>query len=135
LADQGLDPFSFVLNASLGWKRAICERDAAIYVGLRLVGLLYARRRALQPSGFFPYGVLILPMAVDGFTQLFGWRESTWELRVVTGLLFGLASGWLALPRLDDAFGVQLPNRRYAPQASCSPAPPQEPRPQLSPRG
>src|ERR1700682_2051648 len=47
-------------------------------------------------------------MAIDGFTQLFGWRESTWELRVVTGLLFGLASGWLVLPRLDAAFGQQL---------------------------
>ena len=88
-------------SQGLGWKMAFCERDLAIYVGLLLVGLLYARRRDLRPAGFLVYGVLILPMAVDGFTQLFGWRESTWELRVATGLLFGLASAWLVLPRLD----------------------------------
>ena len=86
LADLGLDPFRFVGGQGLGWKMAFCERDLAIYLGLLLVGMLYARRRDLRPGGFGVYGVLILPMAVDGFTQLFGWRESTWELRVVTGL-------------------------------------------------
>ncbi len=135
LADLGTEPFSFIGSPDLGWKMAFCERDLAIYVALLAVGVYYARRRDLRPASFVVYGILILPMALDGFTQLFGWRESTWELRVVTGLLFGLASGWLVLPRLDDAFGVQLANRRYAPGASCSPAPPQEPRPQLSPRG
>jgi uncharacterized membrane protein len=122
LADLGLDPFRFVGNAQgLGWKMAFCERDLAIYIGLLLVGLLYARRRDLRSSGFFVYGLLILPMAVDGFTQLFGWRESTWELRVATGLLFGLASAWLVLPRLDAAFGLPPAVARYAPDAACEP--------------
>jgi uncharacterized membrane protein len=132
LADLGLDPFTVIGNPSLGWKMAFCERDLAIYIGLLLVGLLYARRRDLRPSGFLVYGVLILPMALDGFTQLFGWRESTWELRVVTGLLFGLASAWLVLPRLDDAFGLRPPIRQYAPDAACAPLHPASP---LSPRG
>jgi uncharacterized membrane protein len=35
---------------------------------------------------------IVLPMAWDGTTQLFGWRESTWELRMITGSLFGLES-------------------------------------------
>ena len=132
LADLGLDPFTVIGNPSLGWKMAFCERDLAIYIGLLLVGLLYARRRDLRPSGFLVYGVLILPMALDGFTQLFGWRESSWELRVVTGLLFGLASAWLVLPRLDDAFGLRPPIRQYAPDAACAPLHPASP---LSPRG
>ena len=42
--------------------------------------------------------LLILPMAIDGTTQMFGWRESTWELRVITGVLFGLGNVWFALP-------------------------------------
>jgi uncharacterized membrane protein len=132
LADLGLDPFTVIGNPSLGWKMAFCERDLAIYIGLLLVGLLYARRRDLRPSGFLVYGVLILPMALDGFTQLFGWRESTWELRLATGLLFGLASAWLVLPRLDDSFGLRPPIRQYAPDAACAPLHPASP---LSPRG
>ncbi len=40
-------------------------------------------------------------MAVDGFTQLVGWRESTVELRTLTGALFGAASVWLIYPRVD----------------------------------
>ena len=129
LADQGLDPFSFIGDSNLGWKMAFCERDLAIYVGLLLVGLLYGRKRNLHPSGFGLYGVLILPMAVDGFTQLFGWRESTWELRVLTGLLFGLASAWLVLPRLDASFGLQPAANDYARDAACERLSP------LSPRG
>jgi uncharacterized membrane protein len=85
---------------------AFCERDLAIYVGVLIVSLAYARNRGLRPLGFVRYGVLILPIVLDGFTQLFGWRESTWELRVFTGLLFGLASAALVLPRLDVAFGL-----------------------------
>ena len=129
LIDQGIDPFGFTGNPNLGWKMAFCERDLAIYVGLLLVGLLYARTRTLQPSSFVLYGVLILPMAVDGFTQLFGWRESTWELRVMTGLLFGLASAWLVLPRLDASFGRPSLASQYAPDAACERLSP------LSPRG
>ncbi|MCA1646503.1 MAG: DUF2085 domain-containing protein [Chloroflexi bacterium] len=129
LTEQGLDPFGFVGDSGLGWKMAFCERDLAIYVGLLVVGLLYARNRDLHPAGFLLYGVLILPMAVDGFTQLFGWRESTWELRVLTGLLFGLASAWLVLPRLDASFGLAPAASKYAPEVVCERLSP------LSPRG
>jgi uncharacterized membrane protein len=132
LADLGVDPFGFTGGQGLGWKMAFCERDLAIYIGLLLVGVLYARRRDLRPSSFLVYGVLILPMAVDGFTQLFGWRESTWELRVVTGLLFGLASAWLVLPRLDESFGLGPRIKQYAPDATCERLSPVS---RVSPRG
>ena len=49
------------------------------------------------------FAVLVSPMALDGLTQLVGWRESTWELRMATGVLFGLASGWFLYPRLFAA--------------------------------
>jgi uncharacterized membrane protein len=116
---------------------AFCERDLAIYLGLLLVGLVYVRRRGLRPMGFVAYGVVILPMAVDGFTQLFGWRESTWQLRVVTGLLFGLASAWLVLPRLDSAFGIERSMSQYAPNAACGPTSESrpDPTPPVSTRG
>jgi uncharacterized membrane protein len=107
LAASTPDAFGFVGSADFGWKMAICERDLAIYAALLVAGLVYARRRHMQPAGYIAYVILILPMAVDGFTQLFGWRESTWQLRVATGMLFGLASAWLVLPRLDAAFGLR----------------------------
>jgi uncharacterized membrane protein len=123
LAGLGVDPFTFIGSSDLGWKMAICERDLAIYAGLLAVGVLYARHRQLRPASFALYALLALPMALDGFTQLFGWRESTWQLRVSTGLLFGLASAWLVLPRLDLAFGRPPSGGQYAPGAACAPAP------------
>ena len=123
LTNAQLDPFTFTGSPTLGWKLAFCERDLAIYVGLLLVGLLYSRRRSATALGFKMYALLCLPMALDGFTQLFGWRESTWELRVATGVLFGLASAWLVLPRLKDAFGIESAPSAYAPPTSCEPLP------------
>jgi uncharacterized membrane protein len=121
LATTTADPFGFVGNPDLGWKMAFCERDLAIYVGLLAVGVLYARRRHMRPLGFGLYALLILPMAIDGFTQLFGWRESTWELRVVTGLLFGLGSAWLVLPRLDASFGLEAATTPLTPTDPSDP--------------
>lgn len=102
----GVDPFTFVGDAALGWKMAFCERNQAILLGLLLFGGLYAARwraAGLRPASYALYAVLIAPMGLDGLTQLAGWRESTWELRLSTGLLFGLASGWLLYPRLQRA--------------------------------
>ncbi len=87
-----------------GQKMAYCERDTAIYLAALAAGLVFARWRYQLPRlGFGTYLLLIAPMAVDGFTQLFGWRESTWELRVFTGTLFGAASVWLTYPYFQRA--------------------------------
>jgi uncharacterized membrane protein len=117
----GVDPFDFVGQPGLGWKMAFCERDLAIYLAALVVGLAYARNRTLPHMSMTLYVLLILPMALDGFTQIFGWRESTWELRVLTGLLFGGASVWLLYPRFDDAIGTAAPSRQYAPDNACAP--------------
>jgi uncharacterized membrane protein len=72
-----------------------------MYLALLVFGLVFARQRRLRPPSVRLYALFLLPLVVDGFTQLFGWRESTWELRVVTGALFGLGSGWFIYPQLD----------------------------------
>jgi len=89
-----------------GHQMAYCERNTAIYCSMALAGLAYVRfrRRGMRPLPWRWYLLLILPMAVDGFTQLFGWRESTWLLRGITGTLFGLATIWLAFPYLQESF-------------------------------
>jgi uncharacterized membrane protein len=114
--------YGFVGSPELGYKVAFCERDVAIYLSVLFAGIAYARLRARLPSlGLAGYALLILPMALDGFTQLFGWRESTVELRTVTGALFGLASVWLIYPRVDAVFERDLGPIHAATRASARP--------------
>jgi uncharacterized membrane protein len=103
----GLGPLAqrqFIGNELLGFKVAICQRDVAIYGSVLAAGLLFALvRRRLPTLSLRWYLLLLIPMALDGGTQLFGWRESTWLLRTLTGALFGAASVWLAYPYIDEA--------------------------------
>jgi uncharacterized membrane protein len=89
-----------------GHKMCYCQRCCAIYSAIFLFGLLYPLvsrvvRRPLRWRWMF---LLWMPMALDGFTQLFGWRESNWQLRVLTGVLFALSCVWVAFPYLERAF-------------------------------
>lgn len=123
----GIDPNDlwaargFIGDAQLGYKVAFCERDVAIYGGIFLAGLLYAlpgvrgRLPALSWWGWILLG--LLPIALDGFSQLFSQypyntlplfnllppRESTPWLRTLTGALFGLANVWLAYPYVEES--------------------------------
>ncbi len=86
----------------LGYQLAMDQRMMAIYGSSLLAGILFALLRGrVRPLPWRSYFLLILPMAVDGFTQMFGWRESNWQLRTVTGTLFGAATVWLMYPYLD----------------------------------
>lgn len=118
----------FVGNEQLGYKMALCERDMAIYGFLLLGGILYGflrKRRQIKP---LPLWLFILigmgPIALDGFSQLFGYyatpldgsaasgiqaaigsvfplRESTPFLRTFTGAIFGFMLAWLTFPHID----------------------------------
>lgn len=85
-----------------GRQAAYCQRDTAIYTTIFVAGVAFAAiRHRLPPLPWKWFFVLITPMAIDGFSQLFGWRTSNWQLRTITGALFGLASVWLAYPYLQ----------------------------------
>ncbi|MEJ2759566.1 MAG: DUF2085 domain-containing protein [Anaerolineales bacterium] len=52
----------------------------------------------------------ILPIGLDGFSQLFSqmftfipYRESTPLLRTITGALFGFTTGWFGFPVLEES--------------------------------
>jgi len=90
----------------LGQQMAYCERNTALYTTMALGGLLWARvGHRLPPLPWPAFTLLTLPIAVDGFTQLLGLRESTWQLRTLTGVLFGLSSVWFAFPIVDRLLG------------------------------
>jgi uncharacterized membrane protein len=94
--------WTFVGNPATGYKMALCERDLAIFASALAMGMAYTRLRPrLAPPRAAFYLLLLLPIALDGFTQLPGWRESTWELRVATGGITGFATVWLLFPYLD----------------------------------
>ena len=94
----------FIGDETLGYKVALCQRDVAIYGSVLLAGLIFGvtRRRVHSPS-LKVYALFLIPIALDGLTQMFGFRTSTWWLRTLTGALFGAASVWLAYPYLDEA--------------------------------
>ena len=89
-----------------GEKMCYCQRCTAIYSGVFALGLLFALVKGrIEPLRWRWMFLLWAPMALDGFTQLFGLRESTWELRVVTGSLFALSLVWVGFPYLERGFG------------------------------
>ena len=84
-----------------GYQMAVDQRITAIFGSSLLAGLVFIPLRGrLKAISWRTYFILSLPMAVDGFTQLFGWRESNWELRTITGTLFGGGMVWLVYPYL-----------------------------------
>jgi len=101
----------FLGTPGIGFKAALCQRDLAMYGSMVLAGLAYGLwrllfpKRPLHPLKLWIFGLLLLPMAVDGGTQLLMLRESNWVLRIVTGTLTGVACVWLLYPYLDEAFG------------------------------
>jgi uncharacterized membrane protein len=100
----------FVGNAALGFKVAYCERNFAIYTTVLAAGLVYALLRGrIAPLPWPGFIVLLLPVALDGLTQLAGARESDWLLRTLTGVLAGVAGVWLVYPRVDRAFQITAP--------------------------
>ncbi len=96
-----------------GYQVAQCQRNTAIYVSMFLGGIAYAfLRPRLKPLDLRLYALLLVPIVVDGGTQLLGWRESTWELRAVTGTLFGIASVWFGYPYVDRYIRTALETPR-----------------------
>jgi uncharacterized membrane protein len=88
-----------------GEQMALCHRMTAIYMASFIAGVGYAFvRDRLPPLSFKAMAIMSIPMAIDGFTQLFGLRESVWELRLLTGSLFAFGVMWFVLPRFEQGF-------------------------------
>ncbi|MEP7359736.1 MAG: DUF2085 domain-containing protein [Anaerolineales bacterium] len=84
----------FIGNAGLGWKVGWSDRMVAMYTGVLLLGLLYwPLRRRIRPLSWWGFGLLMLPLGVDGLTHLVsdlagigrGFRDSNAWLAALTG--------------------------------------------------
>jgi uncharacterized membrane protein len=87
-----------------GIKMPVCARCVAIYVATGL-GLIFFRIKGFGTKEFkmnwILFAILFLPTGIDGVTQMIGLRESTNDLRLLSGFSYGLgyalAIAW-ALP-------------------------------------
>ncbi|MCY4519494.1 MAG: DUF2085 domain-containing protein [Caldilineaceae bacterium] len=91
-------------SPAIGWKTALCQRNLAIYGSFFLYGLVFGLTgRRWPPLALWIGALLCVPMAADGLTQAFGWRESNWLWRTLSGSLFSLGIVWTLLPRVQAA--------------------------------
>jgi uncharacterized membrane protein len=118
------DARNFIGDETLGYKVALCERDAAIYAAILVFGLVFGvtgrRFKSLHWTLWLFIGVA--PIGLDGFSQLFSqfnwewlssvipYRESTPFLRTLTGALFGLTTAWFAYPNIEESM---METRQY----------------------
>ncbi len=92
-----------------GLQVPVCARDTGIYVGfaisLALVAILHRGERPRRfpgPFGWVVMGLLFAIFAWDGVTSYGGLRESTNQLRLITGLGVGYSAAAVLVPILND---------------------------------
>jgi uncharacterized membrane protein len=99
----------------LGHQLGLCARNLSIYGSMFIGSLVFTLSKKRLPGiPWWLWAILILPMAWDGVTQMFGWRESSWELRIITGTLFGLADVLFVLPMIQKTL-LETPLYTYIP--------------------
>ncbi|MEM3431166.1 MAG: DUF2085 domain-containing protein [Candidatus Micrarchaeia archaeon] len=81
----------------------ICARDIGFYFGMLIGGMimLIARKGEEKMPNLLFLLIFIFPMAIDGVTQLLYLRESTNELRLITGFLAGVIIPFYLIPILN----------------------------------
>jgi uncharacterized membrane protein len=96
----------------------------AIYGSMLIAGLTLALFRSAQirPLNWKFWLLAMIPMALDGGTQLFGWRESNVFLRLLTGTIFGLGTAWFLFPQIEAAAQDARPTP--VPISVAAPSPP-----------
>ncbi len=92
-----------------GHQLGLCARNFSIYASMFLGSLFFVLTKKRMPGiPWWIWVLMLLPIAWDGLTQMIGWRESTWVLRVITGSLFGLGNVWFALPLMHKSLQETL---------------------------
>jgi len=77
-----------------GYYLPVCARDTGVCLGLLLgYTLLFflRKKKAKGPPNLFVTLAMMAPLLIDSISQTIGLRESTNDIRLLTGLLFGTA--------------------------------------------
>lgn len=92
------------LGGTMGYKFPVCARDLAIYGAMLLGGLVFPFVRKIDDRIAPPliyFIIALIPIGLDGGTQLIGLRESTNSLRLITGFLSGVVIPFYMIPILN----------------------------------
>ncbi len=95
-----------------GYQTCLCSRCLAIYTSILAAGIVltfFRNNRRLRAIPWYVWLLGMVPMALDGFTQLFGLRESNLALRLLTGAIFGVTTAWFLFPQIDEAAHQEQP--------------------------
>src|SRR5215472_5827163 len=93
-----------------GHQLGLCARNFSIYTSMFFTSLVFALSKKRMPGiPWWIWVLMMLPMAWDGITQMFGLRESDWILRMITGTLFGVGHIWFALPLMQKTLQETTP--------------------------
>ena len=102
-----------------GTQVPVCARDTGIYLGfvvsLALISLLHRPNRPKQfpgVAGSVAIILMITAMAIDGVSSYGGFRTTTNDLRLITGILTGFAMAAIVVPMLNDELWVRAANER-----------------------
>ena len=89
----------------IGYKFPVCSRDIGIYFFLLIGGILYPFIKK-PTTEIWPHPkwllLAMIPIGLDGGTQLLGLRESTNELRLITGAIIGFTAAFYLVPMLNQ---------------------------------
>jgi uncharacterized membrane protein len=103
-----------------GHQLGLCARNFSIYTSMFIGCLIFVlTKKRMCAIPWWLWILMMLPMGLDGTTQMIGLRESDWILRVVTGTLFGVGNVWFALPMMQKSL-TETPAPRMRPASSLS---------------
>ena len=103
-------------NENAGYKVAICQRDVAIYGAMLIFAFIFhvSQNRIKKIPFWLWFLIAVIPIGVDGFWQLItssnlsilsiSSHESTPLIRSITGLMFGIFTGWYLYPAIEETF-------------------------------
>lgn len=114
---QPFDPTTSLIiidNNIIKYKFLVCSRDIGIYIGMLIGMILFWQRHGPLSEHVMNFWFLILfmlPTGIDGGMQLLstigikipfiGFYESTNIVRLTTGLLAGIGSGYVIIPIIN----------------------------------
>ena len=103
------DCLSLLSLSSYRYQFPVCSRDMAIYAAMLIGGLampfLWDKDSRKTPS-IWILMLAAVPVAIDGGTQLLGFRESTNTLRMLTGAIVGSVIPFFLVPLVNDLIHV-----------------------------
>ncbi len=102
-----------------GFQLPVCARDTGIYAGFVLALIAISLlERGRRPSGLprawvIAVGALLFStMVIDGVSSYAGWRETTNDIRLITGLAAGYSMTLIVVPMLNGQLWTTVSRAR-----------------------